>query len=330
MKLEQENIAASLRSLPRGAVVLLLGEVDTGKSTLADNLVKRAGFDRVALVDTDVGQGVLAPPAVMGAALVEPDKPTSIIAMRFIGAVSPVRHMRDVCEGAQQLLNIVRRRDPEIVFVDTCGLVRGRIGVNLKLRLIRTLRPDVVLAVSRSGELDPILKSITPLELDSSSASTGDRKYMNDKTIVWEVSPSEHVRRKTPTYRRRVRAQRFASALARARRVTFSIMPTVGGIVQNSAEFLHFIAVRPKDFEHLLVGLIDRHGLCLGIGTLDDVDRDDGSISISTAVRHVERTVVLRFGDLIIAPNGSTLGEIHTNPAEIPVSLAQPDTPNAR
>ena len=62
-----------VHSLHRGSIILLLGDPDTGKSTLARRLIDRDL--PVGLVDADVGQGSLAPPCAIGAALIDPRLP---------------------------------------------------------------------------------------------------------------------------------------------------------------------------------------------------------------------------------------------------------------
>lgn len=290
-----ETLIDRLRGMHRGSVVLLLGDVDTGKSTLTRHIVGHAGLENIGVVDTDVGQGELAPPASMGAALFVPGGVTPV-GSKFIGAVTPVRHTRDICDGAQHLSNLVRRRDPDLILIDTCGLVRGWAGVGFKTRLIQTVKPDIVLAVSRSGELDLILNQITP---PGSTSST--------RAAILPISPSADVRRKSPVHRRRRRQERFAVALDGAKNVTWRIVP----------DDIRFALPEGKsggevDLRRLLCGLEDTDGLCVGIGTLERVDWNARALTISTAVGSRPDVAAVRFGDLLIAPDGSTLGEVKT------------------
>ena len=81
--------------LLKGRIILVLGSVDTGKTTLvtylANSLVKRG--KRVAIVDADVGQSDIGPPTTIGLGLVESPikkmREAKRLAMYFVGAISP-------------------------------------------------------------------------------------------------------------------------------------------------------------------------------------------------------------------------------------------------
>jgi len=279
--LAQNEMLARVGMLPHGSVVLLLGGTDVGKSTLARAIVdasqkphpgpllgkereKDAG-NSVSLLDLDVGQGSLSPPCAIGAAVVEGGV-TSPAGMWFAGDVTPVRHIRDICEGSVRLIERLRRHDPALTVVDTCGLIGGKIGVVLKQRLILTIGPDVIVAIERSSELDPILTSLTRSDAPS--------------TAIWKCAPSTEVGRKTSRFRRRYRTERLAAALEGARSVTFPL------------------ATPPKvdDLVGLVAGLIDGEGFCLGIGVVEAVG--EGEVVVNTAVVEVEKVAMVKLGEL--------------------------------
>jgi len=285
-----DGLLTAASTLRRGAVMLLLGHSDTGKSTLARALVagrsprlrhpvdgdseglgdELIATDLIGLVDTDVGQGSLAPPCAIGAAIVDGGV-SSTVGMWFAGDVTPVRHIRDICDGSVRLLERLRRHNPGLIIVDTCGLVGGKIGLVLKQRLIRVIGPDVIVAFERSNELDPILTPFTRSKTWS--------------TPIWKCVPSTEVGRKTPRFRRRYRAERLAAALERARSVTFPLesRPTVDDVVG------------------LVAGLVDSDGFCLGIGVVEAVD--EGKVVVNTAVVDVEKVVAVKLGELrVVAP----------------------------
>src|SRR3972149_8602329 len=86
-------------------VVLFLGEPDVGKSTCALYLVEELrsrGFP-VALVDGDIGQAHLGPPATQGFALAT-SQGLQLQNLYFVGAITPAGFLMQVAGGLEKLL----------------------------------------------------------------------------------------------------------------------------------------------------------------------------------------------------------------------------------
>ena len=161
--------SSQLNSLPRGATVLVLGGRDTGKTTwileTAQTLI--AEGKTVGLLDCDLGQNEIGPPGTVGAALASPG--SSLRSLRdlvplaeyFVGSTSPVRHFMEVCGGAVQMARVLRKHRPDILLVDTDGLVTGHEGRAYKHHLAEMLLPQAIAALARGSELEPLLNSFT-------------------------------------------------------------------------------------------------------------------------------------------------------------------------
>ena len=80
-----------------GRVVMVIGRVDTGKSTfcrhLASVAIKR-GL-KVGIVDADVGQSWIGPPTTVGMKIFTQDPAPALFpdSFYFVGSVSPERHL---------------------------------------------------------------------------------------------------------------------------------------------------------------------------------------------------------------------------------------------
>lgn len=150
--------AASL-ILERGLCkILVLGASDQGKSTFCSYLawhLLRAGL-QPALLDADVGQKDLGPPATITLGYPRLDQALQDLepaALYFVGAVSPVAHLLPMVVGTRQLLD---QANAQAVIINTSGLVTG-VGKVLKTYKIDSLRPDVIVALEQNQELNPIL-----------------------------------------------------------------------------------------------------------------------------------------------------------------------------
>ncbi|MBI3948447.1 MAG: polyhydroxyalkanoate depolymerase, partial [Armatimonadetes bacterium] len=154
----------ALERLARGGgTVLLLGGVDTGKSTLAAELVNRglAAGRRVAVVDADVGQSDVGPPATIGLGF--PGAPAGSLAeiaaerLYFVGDTSPAGHLLPAVVGTSRLAHVARARGCDLIVVDTTGMVSGRLAEALKFHKIQAVRPRALVAVQAAAEVEPLL-----------------------------------------------------------------------------------------------------------------------------------------------------------------------------
>lgn len=110
--------------------ILIVGDSDTGKSTLARYLFRRLAQQgrRAAYLDLDVGQSTLGLPTTLNVGLMaragdEEFPPAGEGASFFVGATSPRGHMLPTVVGAHHLREWGRRQGAEATVVDTTGLV---------------------------------------------------------------------------------------------------------------------------------------------------------------------------------------------------------------
>ncbi len=138
--------------------VMLVGDTDTGKSTLAiylANMAIRRGLIP-SVIDGDIGQGDLAPPTAIGAAVlskqvvdlrdVEVDNNNNNTNLfEFIGSISPSGFE---CLIAKKLRSMLDRTSPlaDICIVNTDGYVRDG-GVQYKKMIAEEIQPDLVICL---------------------------------------------------------------------------------------------------------------------------------------------------------------------------------------
>jgi|UniRef100_A0A7C5EQJ5 polynucleotide 5'-hydroxyl-kinase GRC3/NOL9 len=202
---------AARRFLKIKGVTLVLGGVDTGKSTLCRYLVSQAylGGEPVALVDLDLGQSHLGPPGTLGLGLFPPrfpgDQGLFPEALYFIGQTSPVGAVLEVAVGSRILVDEARARGVSHLVVNTSGLIQGPAAFRLKLAKMELLQPQLVLALDREGELAPLLRALA----------------LEGMILTLPVSP--RARRKTLEERRSHREVRFRQYFAQAKRLELSL-----------------------------------------------------------------------------------------------------------
>lgn len=247
--------------------VLLVGGLDTGKSTLARALLEAAlaAGRACAFLDADVGQKTVGPPATVtlkmlrGPEDLEPDVLARQDALWFVGSTSPEGHLLQVVSAVARLYAMARERDADLVVVDTSGLISGVHGQVLKYHKVELLQPDLVVGLQRGEELLPLLGVI--------------QRFFATQVVPLGVPPGvvpTSVERRAEN-RERAMARYFGEELHR-----FRVKPTV------------FMPALPPLFDlgqldRLLVGLSDGAGGYLGLGYLEHLP-EEGSLRLITPV----------------------------------------------
>jgi polynucleotide 5'-hydroxyl-kinase GRC3/NOL9 len=197
--------AAAAAILSSDGVTLVLGGPDSGKSTLCRYVlaVAHAAGKQIALIDGDLGQSHLGPPATLGLNIYPPRNlnnsglfPDSLY---FIGQTSPPGKFLELTVGLHRLAQVARSRGCWRLIVNTSGFINGPAGVRLKMAKAETLAPAFCLGLQRDRELEPVL---APL------------RYFCPHVLT--LSVSSQARSKLFTQRRLYRQERFAGYFASA------------------------------------------------------------------------------------------------------------------
>lgn len=168
--------------------ILLIGAVDTGKTYLSRNLIRKALQRnlKVSLLDLDVGQQSLALPgtiALKNFSREEDLDSDSYDKMIFIGTLNPIERIESIIEGAKYLSLFAEFSD--LFLVDTTGLVEGEKGARLKLKKIESLRPERIIAIERENEIEHILEEIKGIEILRLRPSTFVKKRSREERIEY-------------------------------------------------------------------------------------------------------------------------------------------------
>jgi polynucleotide 5'-hydroxyl-kinase GRC3/NOL9 len=258
--------------------ILVIGAVDRGKSTYCRFLSQHllAAGCRVAIVDADIGQKDIGPPAALTLGYPEPAQPLATVppaAWYFVGTVTPAGHLLPMVVGTKQLVDAARAA---CVIINTTGLVHG-VGRVLKSYTIEAIQPHVIVAIEQDMELQPILKA-----------------YRNYRIL--RLLPSAHAVAKTPEQRRMAREQAFQRYFQTATEV---VLPA------NRLLFQRRLVSR-DDETHVLCGVADRRNHGLGLAIISRREARQGTLSLLTPVPPAPIHIV-QYGDLYLTPAGREL-----------------------
>jgi len=266
--------------------VLLLGAMDSGKTTFGRVLLRQAvkrGM-RVAFLDTEVGRTSVGPPTTVGLKLIdrdeqfEPDELARADALYFVGWVSAQFHLLPLVAGTAKLMNVARSEGANLILVDTSSLVAGVYGQILKYHKMEVTRPDWVIGLQHGEELEPLLGIA--------------RRFTAARVEAQPVHPD--VMPSTPVQRAEERQARFASYFVEPLH-RWRVKPTVFLPSVPPGADLHSL-------EGLLVGMEDGKGSCVGIGYLEMAE--DGGLRMLSSVS--EGAKALRLGSARVQPDWSS------------------------
>ena len=284
-------------------IAVMLGDADVGKTTTATaiaNAAVRVGY-RTVVVDTDIGQSDIGPPATVGLALacrpvLQMDQLPAAAAF-FVGDTQPQFVYRYLVEGAVRSVAWARRRGAEVIVVDTTGWVEGSAAVAAKARKILGIGPRHVVALQRSGELEPILARLP------------------EGTIVHRLCASFRARARSREMRRIARVHRFRQYFASARRhvVDLAAFPADRPAVYAGRHIpqARMLAEIPGSaLRHLLVGLVDQDGWLAAVGSIIETTPAAQAVAIAAPLRSLAGVSGLQWGVLRVAPAGTEEGRL--------------------
>jgi polynucleotide 5'-hydroxyl-kinase GRC3/NOL9 len=183
------KVARQVSALADGKkiTVMLAGDTDTGKSTLAAYLANVALGRRLVpcIIDGDIGQGDLAPPTSMGAAVLSRQvtdlRDASASLFEFVGNTSPAGFER---LAAKKLGSMLERAGPlgDICIVNTDGYVRDG-GVRYKLMVAQELQPDVIVCLGENPALLDAFEGGGPWRVMRARASSQASKSGYERRI---------------------------------------------------------------------------------------------------------------------------------------------------
>jgi polynucleotide 5'-kinase involved in rRNA processing len=334
----------------QGGPVMVIGAPGVGKTTFCIYLCSlfcRSG-KKVAWIDADPGQPFAGPPAAISltpyAEAADLMRRKNPMIMSFIGNSSPVGRMLEMIAGLQKLVGFAQTLKPDLVLINTCGLVNGGAARELKFHEIDMLSPRYVIALQTGTEAEHLL------------APHSHRAGL----LIHRLPVSPDARVSTLEARRAVREQRFKEyfrgadfqeislhdvgvhgpGLGTGERLGFRDVNRLSKIFQAivihaelSADRLFLVVdgeyveselftarehyrvrevmvVKRSELDHLLVGLCDDRNLCLGLGILRTIDLRELSVRVITPLRDVSGIRHLSLGSLRVSPAGGELGQV--------------------
>ncbi len=266
-------IEVILSTQKKPVVILILGKIDSGKSSYCTYLVNKLvkGKCTVAVLDGDLGQSDIGPSGTVGYALTS--KPvTELYNLKlenafFVGITSPILSIRTAIEALIAIKAQILERPIDFIIVNTDGWVAGDVAVRYKTELIKEMKPDLIVGMPQENELEPLIANI-------------------EGTPILLVEPSSSLSLRNPEKRKVLREMTYTRYLKDAK---LQCYPMSQLVIEPR------VAV-PKDQEPekgLLVGLYASRNEFLGIGVLREINRVRKALKVQTAVSAKPQRLVI-------------------------------------
>jgi len=245
-------------------VVLVLGKIDSGKSSYCTYLVNKLvnGKCRVAVLDGDLGQSDIGPSGTVGYAVAS--KPVAELYNLklknafFVGVTSPIMAIAKTIEGLAYMKAEILQKPVDFMVINTDGWVTGDIAVSYKTQLVKELKPDVIVGVQVEDELGSLIACL------------------DDASVVM-IEPSSSLNQRSAEKRKSLREMSYAKYMKDAKLQCYPLSQ----ITIEPREAL------PKNQERekgLLVGLYGSESKFLGIGVLREINEKRKALKVQTAI----------------------------------------------
>ena len=266
------------RGLIKKGLCLILGSTDTGKTTLIAALAKHlAKKNAVGIVDADIGQSHIGPPATVGWGIVEKAEfdfsQLTCRGISFVGDISPTGHLLQLTEGVFQCANQTSRAS-DVVIIDTPGFISGPAACALWWTVQRILQPDLILAVERNDELKNIIDGL---------------QHINSK--IERIQSPAAIATKSPQQRQSYRRKQFTKYFQNSQLYNIGLKDVS---IQTSAR---------AGFQNLvnrLISLRDENGIDINLGLIKKWQKESNNISVRAPDTDTRRIRCLVIGDFTI------------------------------
>lgn len=269
---------ALARQAAEPGVTMLIGGLDTGKTTLAMDAVRfaLAAGRQPVLVDADIGISTVGPPACVGLKVFSSEEDLDNVhepdGLHFVGAITSSRLVLQQVVATAVMVERARHLG-EVIIVDTTAIASGVSGETLKYHKAELCRPDRVIALQRGEEMEPVVGML--------------RRFLDVEVITAPTDPG--LTPLGPDDRARMRAGAFGKAL-RPPLERWKVRPTVFAPTLP-------VGLNLGRLDSVLVGVQDSTGGCLGLGILQV---EDETLRVMTNVG--EGMTGLRLGSIRINP----------------------------
>lgn len=305
----------------KGSKVMIIGDVDVGKSGLAlylANKLLKKGF-KVGIVDSDIGQSDIGPPTTIGLAILRKPSPTywdlPLKNAYFVGDKTPTGHLLPMVVGVRKLIDEALKCGVDKVILNTTGYIYGGAAHALKRYKIEIVNPDLLVFIQKANELSYLVNEVKglyktvviPVPKSIAVKTREDRVEFRSLSLSKYFKNAKTIRLQLNDVRlRNVAIYKYSDLVKEFIKSTLNIEAEAAFCDEKSAivllkdyvtdvQFSNLIKALKAKFEEvkvdvikryvgLVLGLFDDGGVFRGLGRLRSIDFKSGTIEVDTNV----------------------------------------------
>jgi len=246
-------------------VIMIMGKVDSGKSSFSTYLVNKLvdRKNKVAVLDSDIDQSDIGPPCTVAYGYAV-KKVTELYELKmvnafFVGVTSPVQAPNRTIEGLTAMhKEIMHKAEADYVIINIDGWIEGENAVEHKMQLIKHLEPDLIIGIQNQEELKPLFSIVNTAPTRCIESSVAVNERVSEKRV-------------------RLRELNYAKYLKEAK--VRSLFSSYMEIREKN-----ILPKEPGKEKGILVGLLDVKNRFLGIGIMLEYNRVRRVMKVLTPV----------------------------------------------
>jgi len=293
---------------------LVIGGVDSGKTSLCTFLANVALKEKrkVAVIDGDLGQSDLGPPATVGLARVA----TPIVDLYgaqaenivFVGATTPSKAFNASLNALKTLKKESNEMNIDFLIINTDGWVEAEEAINHKNEIVRLFAPTAIIAIQEGDELKPLLDALRGFRIFVVESPKTVRKRSHEtRKALRELAYRKHLKD--------ARFQCYPLSWIEIKGTNIETMDAFGssekGIDRNFPQASPIWYDEPnasvivEDARNRIVGLEDEKEKFLGIGILCSINLEKRIVKVYTSIS--ERAKIIRVGQIRLDKSGKEI-----------------------
>jgi polynucleotide 5'-hydroxyl-kinase GRC3/NOL9 len=251
---------------PRNKLIMVLGGADTGKTTVIECIADLiARVTPVGIVDADMGQSHVGLPTTIAWGQIKGGfkdwQSIKTESFYFTGTLSPPGNLLPVMVGAKLITDSAGASCDKVI-IDTTGLIAEPAGRVLKQFKIDLLRPDIVIALEYSNELEHILNGFKSQKLPK----------------IYRLTVPVQVKSKSITLRTEFRINKFKSYFSEAQTVEVSFEDAEIRFTRDS------VRLNTMELKDRVVSIRDERNWDIALGIIKHISQKERKILIRSPI----------------------------------------------
>ena len=337
-----EEIVNEIKKISKPRTVMILGNVDSGKTTFSIFLTNAlVSTSEIAIIDADIGQSDIGPPTTIGLGMVK--KPITDLftinpeKLRFIGLTTPNSVEDEIIHELNEIHKSVKDAGIETVIINTDGWVMGKEARNFKVSLVERISPDIVIGFKDNNGMEKILEDLKEKGVRAEGIYSSLAVKIRNRDERKSLREQGYKKFLRDAFLRQIPISwvQLENTFLMSNRFNIERMKEYSDILKKQLLYFHeddeniIFIVKKEDYfngeetispelfgkkvriigegeeKGLITGLLNEERVFLGLGIIDEIDYQNQILKIHTP--YDGKVNIVRFGQVKIDSQGNEM-----------------------